>query len=865
MKFLGGLFTFGAHSMLAGMLFIVMLFWWHGRDLPNTSQLADYEAATLSRVYAADGGLLAEFARERRLFTPIDEIPPLVRNAFISAEDKNFYVHQGIDGLGVLAAMADNVNRVLSGRRPRGASTITQQVVKNFLLSGRKQIARKVQEALLAQRIEKVLSKEKILELYLNEIFLGSRAYGVTTASIRYFGKRLEDLEPEEAAYLAALPKAPSNYHPVRQKERALWRRNYVLKEMRENGYLSLEDYEDALATPLVTILNDDPRIQAFQRVGQEPPRMDYFAEEIRRNLIGEMGEDAVYSGGLAVRATVDPAMQDLARDVLQRRLFEYSIEHGYGGPTARIEDVDPEDRAAMREALEKLDLPKDLVNWKPAVVRLVGKRSAEIIIEGVETEEPIYVLFKDVKDWAKPRTGVNARGATTVGDAPKAPGDVWAVGDVIFVEQVTDDAGKTAWSMRQIPDVNGALVAMDAHTGRILAMQGGFSYQASVFNRATQAKRQPGSAFKPFVYAAALENGYQPNSIVLDAPVTMPQQRGETWKPKNYSGRFYGPSPLRLGIEKSQNLMTVRIALDVGLEKIGGYAERFGVYENMPPLVSYALGAGETTLLQMVASYGMFVNGGKLIQPTLIDRIQDRHGQTVFRHDGRICLECTSAEYDGQNEPYVPDEGEQVLDAVTAYQIVSMMEGVTVRGTASRLGRALDFPVAGKTGTTNDARDAWFVGFTPDLVVGCYVGFDNPRPLGRGASGGSVCAPAFEEFMAKAHEGKQPVEFRRPSGVVMAKVDRQTGCAVSRSAIGDQYIWEAFRLGEEPEAGYCPPGAEGIGGDQSFGRSDPGLLLQSQGEGEVGAATEGAESGRVRPRPPRPRGQIGSGSGGIY
>ncbi len=838
MRFIGGLFALATYGFFAGVLAIAGLFWWHSSGLPSTRALAKYEPPVISRVHSGDGMLLAEFARERRLFTPIDEVPDLVKHAFISAEDKNFYTHKGIDGVGLIKAMVDNVIRYREGRRLRGASTITQQVVKTFLLSGERAVSRKIREAILAQRLEQAFSKDQILELYLNQIFLGARAYGVTAAAEMYFGKQLAELTAEEAAYLAALPKAPSDYHPVREKERATQRRDYVLREMRENGYLTQTDYDAAVATPLQTRL-DQPDAD-----DEGAPGLDYFSEEIRRQLIDRLGEEKVYGGGLSIRATVDPELQTLARRTLQQRLWEYSQENrGYIGPIATLDLSDG--GTDWREKLARTGAPRDVAPWRLAVVREVGQRSAVIGIEGVDGDTH-YVPFSDVRDWARSREGYNRDGVLSLGAAPKTPGDVWSVGDVIYVEDVAEDGEKASWSMRQIPEANGALVAIDPHTGRVLAMQGGFSHQSSVFNRATQASRQPGSAFKPFVYAAALENGYQPNSIVLDAPVSLPQLEGEVWKPKNYSGKFYGPSPLRFGIERSQNLMTVRVAMDVGLDNVAGYAQRFGVYEDMPPLVSYALGAGETTLMKLTASYAMFVNGGKLIEPTLIDRIQDRHGATVFRHDDRICTECRAEAWTGQPEPFVPDEGVQVLDPVTAYQLVSMLEGVAVRGTASRLGSNLDFPVAGKTGTTNEARDAWFVGFTPDLAVGCFVGFDNPRTLGRRMSGGRLCAPVFERFMAGAMKDRPKLDFRKPAGVTLAKVNRQNGCRVSNAVSGKQFIWEAFRANAVPPIGYCPGGS-------AFTRAD-----------DLDEATEDAV-GETAGGPPPPPSRAAPGLGTIY
>ncbi|MEO1120016.1 MAG: penicillin-binding protein 1A [Pseudomonadota bacterium] len=873
MRFLGWLFTLGVYGSIVGVAMIAGVIWWYAQDdqLPSTEVLSNYEPPTLSRVHSGDGAVLAEYARERRLFTPIDEIPPLVKQAFISAEDKNFYHHSGVDWTGVAKAVVDNVFRVASGKRLRGASTITQQVVKNFLLSGERAVDRKIKEAILALRLEEAVTKEQILELYLNEIFLGVNSYGVTAATANYFGKRLEDLEPHEAAFLAALPKAPSDIHPVRRKDRATDRRNYVLREMRENGYLTDLEYEEAVAKPLETLLSQP----LAQRRAESLP-WDYFVEEIRRQLIerfgrgedgqvsAEAGEKKVYGGGLSIRATVDPDLQDLARRTLQRRLTEYATGEGfdgwdgqgYDGPIAKIEDLNAEDEAVWREQLAKTDVPRDVAPWKPAVVLSVGRNTAVVGVEGVESEEPITIALSDVKDWARKTTGKDSSGVLRLGPKPDSALEVWVEGDVIYVEPLKTEAGDLdRWVMRHIPEVNGALVAMDPHTGRVLAMQGGFSFQSSVFNRATQAERQPGSSFKPFVYAAALENGYKPNTIVLDAPVVLEQVQGDDWKPKNYSGKFYGPSPLRYGIEYSQNLMTVRVAMDVGLEAVAGYAETFGVYDDMPPLLSYALGAGETTLMRLVASYAMFVNGGKRIDPTLIDRIQDRHGETIFRHDDRVCLECQAPDWSGQGEPYVPDEGEQVMDPVTAYQVVSMLEGVTRRGTASKIGRALDFPVAGKTGTTNDARDAWFIGFGPDLVVGCFVGYDTPRSLGPRMAGGRLCAPVFERFMAEAMKDRPKHDFRIPVGVALQKINRSSGACVSEFVEGEGAIWEVFRDADDPCAQGSVVGGFAGGG---FGAGGPGSL-------DAGSADGAADGGGVPgvPRPPEPT--VGLGTGGLY
>jgi penicillin-binding protein 1A len=783
LRLIGGVFSFGALAAIAAMAGVGMVVWMYDRDLPDHASLAAYEPATLSRVYSGEGRLLAEFARERRIFTPIDEIPQLVKDAFISAEDKNFYQHPGIDATGIARAALANLQALRAGdSRLEGGSTITQQVMKNFLLTSDRSIERKIKEAILSIRIEQALSKDRILELYLNEIFLGQNAYGVAAAAQRYFGKTLEELTLAEAAYLAALPQAPSALHPVRQKARAEDRRNYVLRQMFENGKISEIDLLTARMEPLRTLFDGDmePRVA-------RPSRPDHFSEEVRRQMAARFGAATLTDGGLTIRATVDPGLQEIAGQALRAQLIAFDrAQGGYGGPlTTLAPDLATPERWA--EALAATPAVRDVPGWRPAVVLSVGERSAMV---GVEDEaEPVSLPFSSVRDWARRRGRDGA-----MGPRPERPSDVWAVGDVILVEREGD-----GWLMRQTPEVQGAVMAMEIETGRVLAMQGGFSYDASVFNRATQALRQPGSAFKPFVYAAALERGLTPASVILDAPVVV-DTGGGVWKPQNASGRFYGPSPMRIGLELSRNLMTVRLAQEIGMDVVADYAERFDVYRNMPHLLSYALGAGETTLKQMVAAYAMFANGGRRIEPTLVDRVQDRHGRTIWRHEARICGPCAWPYAEGASAPEPAQTGEQVLDPVTAFQIVSMLEGAVTRGTAARAFAGVNATVAGKTGTTNDAKDVWFVGFTPSIAVGCYIGYDEPRGLGARAFGGTLCAPVVAAFIAKAYEDRPKDRFAPPPGVEFVTVNRWSGRPTGGAPGGDA-IAEVFRAGWGPSA----------------------------------------------------------------
>ncbi|WP_119167232.1 penicillin-binding protein 1A [Algihabitans albus] len=783
--------------------------------LPAHDQLADYEPPMVTRVHANDGRLLAEFATEKRVFVPFGAIPERVKAAFISAEDQNFYQHSGIDFVALLRAVVTNVRQIGSDRRPVGASTITQQVAKNFLLTNEVSIDRKVREAILSFRIEQTFSKQKILQLYMNEIYLGFGSYGVATAALNYFDKSLDELTTAEAAYLAALPKAPNNYHPTRRTEAAINRRNWVIARMLEDGAIGPEEAATARAEPLVI----------RQRRATQTAQADYFAEEVRRELAGVFGDDGVYEGGLSVRTTVDPRLQAIADRALRSGLVAYDRRHGYRGPVASI-DAESEGWA---ERLEAVAQPAGAGTWQLAVVLALEAETARIgLADGSAGTIPMGELT-----WAR-----EALENQRVGQQPRQPSDVLSIGDVVLIEPLPLEDGTEApvppqFGLRQIPAVQGGLVALDPHSGRMLAMSGGFSAEISEFNRAVQARRQPGSAFKPFVYLAALDHGFTPSSIVLDAPITMDQGPGlPKWKPANYTKEFYGPTTLRIGVEKSRNLMTVRLADAVGMPVIADYAKRLGIVDNLEEVLSMSLGAGETTALRMTAAYAMLVNGGKRIEPTMIDRVQDRFGQTLYKHDNRDCAGCTSQIWTGQAPPALPDTRAQVADPRSAYQMVSILEGAILRGTGVRA-REIGKPLAGKTGTTNDYRDAWFVGFSPDLVAGVYVGFDEPRSLGNQEAGSRAALPIWKAFMEKALAEAPATPFRIPEGIRLMRVSHATG---RPAGPGDSdVIWEAFKPGEEPQ------------------RDDPTQVLTGQAPG--GAATG-------TPTAPAPQAPRTSGSG---
>jgi len=771
LRLFGWLFGFGIFVALAGVGVAAAYLAQVSKELPDYTVLKDYQPPVTTRVHAADGTLLAEYARERRLFQPIETIPATLLQAFISAEDKDFYTHGGIAIDGIIRAVRDNLMARVEGNASiqGGGSTITQQVAKNFLLSTEQTWDRKIQEAILAMRIESTFSKDKILELYVNEIFLGLNSYGVAAAALNYFDKALYQLTLSESAYIAALPKGPNNYHPFRRPKQAIERRNWVLDRMAENGYVTQAEADQAKQDPLNVI----PRQSGSQLYSAE-----YFTEEVRRQLQGLFGEDQLYGGGLSVRTTLNPKLQEYARKALMDGLIAYDQNEGFRGPVASV-DIAGE----WGEAVAAIKPLSDVPEWTLAVVLEMASNEAKIGLRpGTDMEGKLL-----------PDRVTGTLAGPDIKWVSKKLSDVLKVGDVVYVSPIKDRGG--AYTLQQVPELEGALVAMDPRTGRVLALVGGFSYAESEFNRATQALRQPGSSFKPIVYSAALDNGYTPASVVLDAPLEIVNADGSVWRPENYAQEFYGPQTLRRGIERSRNVMTVRLAKDLGMPLVAEYAKMFGIYDNLKPLLAMALGAGETTDMRMTAAFATMANGGRRITPTLIDRIQDRYGKTVYRHDERICDGCATTEWAQQAEPLIIDNREQVLDPMTAYQITSMMEGVVQRGTgtgAKRLGR----PVAGKTGTSSDYKDAWFVGFTPELAVGVYIGYDQPRNMGKQATGGELAVPIFTEFMENALKGKPPTPFNMPAGMAQVWIDPATGVKANG---GEAAIYEAFKPGTGP------------------------------------------------------------------
>ncbi|MEJ0051647.1 MAG: penicillin-binding protein 1A [Methylovirgula sp.] len=769
-RLLGFIFTSLTIVFIVGAAAAGIVIWKFEQDLPDYTQLKNYEPPVMTRVHAADGSVLAEYSKQRRLYLPSFAIPPLVKEAFISAEDKNFYHHGGVDFEGMARAALVFVQGT---RHMQGASTITQQVAKNFFLSPKRDVTRKIREALLSFRIESAYSKEKILELYLNEIYLGMGNYGVAASALNYFNKSVNELTVAEVAYLAALPKGPNNYNPYTERERAIDRRNWVIDRMVENGYVAPAEGAKAKAEPLgVTQRVLSPNTYAA----------GFFAEEVRRELLDRYGEKKLYEGGLSVRATLDPTVQMMARHALADGLVRYDEARGFHGPIKHIEigqDWGP--------PLATLPALGDVAPWRLAVVLEADDQSLRIGLQ------PRKLPSGEVE--AKRETGV----VLPVGLkwAHRRQHSTLATGDIIYVEPIAGQPGQ--YRLRQTPEVGGAIVVMDPVTGRVLAMVGGFSFDQSEFNRATQAFRQPGSSFKPFVYAAAIDNGYTPSSIELDEPVSIDQGPGlGIWTPENFEGKSSGPHTLRYAIEHSINQMTVRLARDIGMPLIADYARRFGIYDNLPLYLSNSLGSGETTLMRMTTAYAMLCNGGKRIKATLIDRIQDRWGHTIYRHDERICQNCNETAWQNQDEPAIIDKREQVIDPMTAYQITSIMEGVIERGTGQAI-RAVGKHLAGKTGTTNDAKDLWFVGYSPDLTVGVFMGYDHPRSLGDSAQAALYTAPIFRDFMEVALKDKPDVPFRVPPGIKLISVDLKTGMR----STGPGTILEAFKPGTAPPTNF--------------------------------------------------------------
>lgn len=851
---------FCALVAVAGVLFVIFHY---EKDLPDYLQLSDYQPAVTTRLYAGNGNLLAEYAAEKRIFVPVSRMPPHILEAFISAEDKHFYSHGGLDYTGIARAVLVNIKNHGKGRRMVGASTITQQVAKNFLLTNEVSFDRKIKEALIAFRMERTFTKEHILELYLNEIYLGKSSYGVAAAALNYFNKSLDELTLGEIAFLAALPKAPNNYDPVKKKAAALERRNWVLERMEEDGYISKEEMQTAQAEDIILAPRDKNKAEGGE----------YFAEEVRRIVEDKYGKESLYQGGLDIRTSLDPDMQKIASAALEKGLIDFDMSMGWRGPVAHfktkeeflaekhadsavivddIQDLDDNDDNAdvatdggsendKPENLVKKVIPdklqKDLAKYElPFIERLKQYPLPRFVPDGwklalvdslTDTEAFITLADEskgkiDVKDmlWARVKND-----DMSLGPEVSYPSNVLEAGDVVWVQELPPDENKNenqektekeqenneqdsnvdsekqplilSYALRQMPQVNGALIAIDPNTGRILAMSGGISFTQSQFNRATQALRQPGSSFKPFVYLAALDSGYTPSTLILDAPFVLDQGPNKPkWRPGNYSQTYYGPTTLRVGLEKSRNLMTVRLARAVGMRKVSNYAKNFGISDKMPALLSMSLGAGETTLFRLVTAYSMLVNGGKRITPTFIDRIQDRTGKTIYRHHNDVCPDCKDVEwYNDLEVPTVFDSREQVEDARSAYQMVNMLNGVVERGTGIGV-KMKGVPLAGKTGTSDNFQDAWFIGFTSDLVVGVFVGYDEPRTMGSKGQGARAAAPIFKEFMKDAVKLITPVPFRVPAGIKLVRVNHKTGLPAKS---GDKaVVLEAFKAEDD-------------------------------------------------------------------
>ena len=754
-KYINFAIIIGFMLLLLSSIAIIAVFWKYSSSIPDYSALKEYDPPVTTRVFSSDGKLLDEFSVEERLFVPINQIPKKLVFAFISAEDKNFYNHQGIDIFSIIKAIFINIKNINSNKRLVGASTITQQVAKNFLLTNEVSYERKIKEAILSFRIERYLTKDEILELYLNQIYLGYGSYGVASASLNYFNKALEELTLPESAFLAALPKAPNNYHPIKKKKQSITRRNWVLKEMYQNNYINRDELKLSKNSDLVTIKRNPKEFYIAKD----------FTEEVRKFLYLKYGYEKLYENGLSVRSTVDTFYQDKAYKALKWGLEEYDKRHGWRGPITNIEQNIEE----IYNFETKIPYPD---NWKIGVVTELEKDHLSLTLR----EKLKIKIFNDESNsWIRNQKSKKIK-----------------VGDILFLE---NNKKNDLYEIKQIPQVNGALVALDPFTGKILSLVGGYDFSISEFNRATQAERQPGSAFKPFVYIAALENGFSPSTVILDAPYVVDQGPGlPKWKPSNYTKEFYGLSTMRLGIEKSRNLMTVRLAQKIGMDKIINLTSRFNINKNIDENLSMSLGAGEVNLLDLTNGYAMIVNNGKKIVPSFIDTIQDKKGKIIYKHDTRLCDNCNTLNYEEPVLPKIIDNKENVVDPIIAYQMVSMLQGVVSRGTGRKID-SLNRPLAGKTGTTNESKDAWFIGFSPTIAVGVYVGFDNPKSLGIGETGSSVAVPIFKKYMGEILEKKPKTPFRIPPGVSLVKINPKTGNPTKEK----DGIIEVFREGYEP------------------------------------------------------------------
>ena len=721
--------------MLVVLVGVFSILWIYSNKLPDYKFLKNYKPPVSSKLYSGNGVLVSDFSSEKRIFVPFEAIPNIVINSFLSAEDKNFFYHPGVDAKGIVRAIKNNIKNALKSKRLEGASTITQQVAKNFLLSNEVSFDRKIKEAILAFRIERALSKERILELYLNQIYLGEGSYGIASASLRYFDKSISELNYSEAALLAALPKAPSRYNPYKNIKLAKYRRDLVLKNLYENQYID--------KNLLNELINTDIKLNKRQRIYLEDSR--YYVEDVRKNVIDTYGFDKVYKQGFNIKTPIDLNLQTKASAALRKGLEQYDRRRGWRGSL-----INKKISKNWNKNLDKFKLEKSL-GWEIAIIKKINKFEANI-----ETENNIKgkIKFENI-NWTR-----------------KNIDELFKVGDLVYVKKINQEN----YELKQLPAVNGGIVVMDPFTGRVLAMAGGFSFNKSEYNRVTQAKRQPGSAFKPFIYALALENNFTPSTLVLDAPIVLEQGIDlKMWKPENYGKKFYGPSTLRTGVEKSRNLMTVRIAQEIGLNKITNFSKKLKIYERPEELMSISLGSAETTLLKMTSAYSSFVNGGKLVEPIFIDRIQDSEGKTIFKNQLRFCKDCDLISYTSENLPQIKNNYKQIFSPQTAYQMTSILEGVVQRGTGKKL-KDLNLQLAGKTGTTNKNTDAWFIGFTSNLVIGVYVGFDNPRTLGKFETGSKTALPIFKEFVKNSVNNNEARPFKVAKGIKMMVVDASTG-----------------------------------------------------------------------------------------
>ena len=735
-KIFKNIFTVVLSLLLISSILIFSILWSFSNNIPDYKFLKNYKPPVSSKMYSSNGDLVADFSKEKRIFVPYSAIPENVINSFLSAEDKNFFSHPGVDAKGILRAIVNNIQNIMTSKRLEGASTITQQVAKNFLLTNEVSLNRKIKEAILAFRIERALSKKRILELYLNQIYLGSGAYGVAAASLEYFDKSIKELDYSESALLAALPKAPSRYNPYKDLNLAKFRRDLVLKNLYENNFLDKEKYQLYKNQPIY--------LKKIKKVFLEDAQ--YYIEDVRKNIIEKLTYEKVYKQGYNINTPINLELQKIATNSLRKGLIAYDRRKGWRGP---ILNLDVEDKWFSK--IKKKDKLEKSINWQLAIIKNINQFNADI-----ETEKKIEgtIRYKDIS-WTK-----------------KEFKDLFKIGDIVYVKKIEDNF----YSLQQLPKINGGIIVIDPYTGRILALSGGFSFRNSEFNRASQALRQPGSAFKPFIYALALENQYTPSSLVLDAPLVLDQGVDlKKWKPQNYGKKFYGLSTLRVGLEKSRNLMTVRIAQSLGIDKIAKFSQDLNIYKNPEKLLSISLGSGETTLLNLASAYSSFVNGGKLITPILIDRIQDSEGNTIFNNNNRKCFDCDKISFTGKDYPSIKDSYKRVISPQTAYQLTSILEGVVQRGTGKKL-KKLNLNIAGKTGTTNDNTDAWFVGFTSNLVIGVYVGMDNPSSLGKYETGSKAALPIFENFIKKAVKKSEARPFKVPEDMTMMVVDPLTG-----------------------------------------------------------------------------------------